>query len=293
MAAPNFGSPITAIGRLLVYFSLTAVLMPVQFLAVALRLPLRKSLPHWYHRRSCRILGIRIQTRGEISDRHPTLFVANHVSYFDIEVLGALARISFVAKAEVATWPFFSWLARLQETVFVERRVQRTAEHRDQITRRLEAGDDLVLFAEGTSGDGNGILPFKSALFSVAEQRPGGEALTVQPVSISYTRLDGVPLGRYLRPFFAWYGDMELGPHLWHALGLGYVTVVVEFHETVTIERFGSRKALCDHCHAVVSRGVSEALSGRRQPQALPSGAASEAASGAAPGAAPGAEVAG
>ncbi len=271
MTAPNFGSPITATGRFLAYFALTLSVMPLQWLAVRARWPLRKSLPCWYHKRTCRILGLRIETRGRLSPTRPTLFVANHVSYFDIEVLGALAELSFVAKAEVATWPFFSWLAKLQETVFVERRAQRTAEHRDEIGDRLEAGDDLVLFAEGTSGDGNGILPFKSALFSVAERQPRGEPLTVQPVSISYTRLDGVPLGRYLRPFFAWYGDMDLGPHLWHALKLGYVTVVVEFHEPVTIERFGSRKALCDHCHAAVSRGVSAALSGRPlQLEAMP-----------------------
>src|SRR3546814_20751956 len=133
------------------------------------------------------------------------------------------------------------------------------------MTRRLEAGDDLVLFPEGTSGDGNRVLAFKSALFSVAERRPQGEPLTVQPVSIAYTRLDGLPLGRYLRPFFAWYGDMELGPHLWHAIGLGRVTVMVEFHEPVTLDQFGSRKALSDHCHDVVSRGVAAALSGRAQ----------------------------
>jgi 1-acyl-sn-glycerol-3-phosphate acyltransferase len=147
--------------------------------------------------------------------------------------------------------------------------MRRAADHRDEIARRLHADDDLILFPEGTSGDGNGILGFKSALFSVAERRPHGKPLIVQPVSISYTRLDGLPLGRYLRPFFAWYGDMELGPHLWHAIGLGRVTVVVEFHEPVTIEQFGSRKALSDYCYAVVSRGVAAALSGRPQP-ALP-----------------------
>jgi 1-acyl-sn-glycerol-3-phosphate acyltransferase len=192
--------------------------------------------------------------------------VANHVSYLDIEVLGSLLKASFVAKAEVATWPFFAWLARLQETVFVERRAHRAAEHRDEMSRRLEAGDDLVLFAEGTSGDGNAILSFKSALFSVAERRPHDRPLTVQPVSIAYTRLDGLPLGRYLRPFLAWYGDMELGSHLWHAISLGRVTVVVEFHEPVTLEQFGSRRALSDYCYEVVSRGVAAALSGRPQP---------------------------
>jgi lyso-ornithine lipid O-acyltransferase len=271
MTAPNFGSPTTALCRLLAYAGLTLALMPVQLAAVALRRPLRKRLPQWYHRRTCRILGIEIESRGRPSDRHPTLFAANHVSYLDIEVLGSLLKASFVAKAEVATWPFFAWLAKLQETVFVERRSRRAADHRDAMSRRLEAGDDLILFAEGTSGDGNGVLAFKSSLFSVAEQRPHGQPLTVQPVSVAYTRLDGLPLGRYLRPFFAWYGDMELGSHLWHAIGLGRVTVVVEFHEPVTLEQFGSRKALSDHCCAVVSRGVAAALAGRPQPlPALP-----------------------
>ncbi len=269
MTAPSIGSPTTALCRLLAYAGLTLTLMPVQLLAVTFGWPLRKILPQWYHRRTCRILGIEVERLGRPARRHPTLFVANHVSYLDIEVLGALLKASFVAKAEVATWPFFSWLAKLQETVFVERRVHRAAEHRDEMARRLDAGDDLILFPEGTSGDGNGILAFKSALFSVAERRPHGEPLTVQPVSVSYTRLDGLPLGRYLRPFFAWYGDMELGNHLWHAISLGRVTVVVEFHEPVTIEQFGSRKALSDYCYGVVAHGVAAALSGQVQ-AALP-----------------------
>jgi 1-acyl-sn-glycerol-3-phosphate acyltransferase len=265
MTAPSIGSPTTALLRLVAYAGLTLALMPVQMLAVTFGWPLRKTLPRWYHRHTCRILGIRVERHGRPSRRHPTLYVSNHVSYLDIEVLGALLRASFVAKAEVATWPFFSWLAKLQETVFVERRARRAAEHRDEMSRRLEAGDDLILFPEGTSGDGNGILPFKSALFSVAERRPKGAPLTVQPVSIAYTRLDGLPLGRYLRPFFAWYGDMELGSHLWHAIGLGRVTVVVEFHEPVTIDQFDSRKALSDYCYGVVARGVAAALAGQRQ----------------------------
>ncbi|MGF1630517.1 MAG: lysophospholipid acyltransferase family protein [Kiloniellaceae bacterium] len=274
MTAPNFGSPTTALCRLLAYAGLTLALMPVQMLAVGCGWPLRKRLPYWYHGRTCRLLGIEIERHGEPSRGHPTLYVANHVSYLDIEVLGSLLKASFVAKAEVATWPFFAWLARLQETVFVERRAHRAAEHRDEMSRRLEAGDDLVLFAEGTSGDGNSILSFKSALFSVAEQRPRDKPLTVQPVSIAYTRLDGLPLGRYLRPFLAWYGDMELGSHLWHAISLGRVTVVVEFHEPVTLEQFGSRRALSDHCYEVVARGVAAALSGRPQSLLSPPAAA-------------------
>ena len=178
-------------------------------------------------------------------------------------MLGSLIVGSFVAKAEVGDWFFFGWLAKLQRTVFVERRALKAAAQRDQMSRRLEAGDSLILFPEGTSDDGNRVLPFKSALLSVAERRPNDVPLTVQPVSVAYTRLDGLPLGRSLRPLFAWYGDMELAPHLWQLAGLGRLTIVVHFHPPVNIEEFASRKQLSDHCHAKVAEGVALALSGR------------------------------
>jgi len=273
MSAGHLGSPLRAMLRILAYVGLTLPLMPVQAVALALNLRLKLTLPLWYHRQCCRILGFQLERRGRRSGRHPTLFVANHVSYFDITIIGALIPASFVAKAEVARWPLFGWLAKLQRTAFIERRGLRTAAHRDALAERLEAGDDLILFPEGTSSDGNSILPFKSALFSVAEYRPAGKPLTVQPVSIAYTRLDGVPMGRYLRPFFAWYGDMEMGSHLWEALGLGRVSVVVEFHPPVTIEEFGSRKALAAHCERQIAVGLSSALAGRPQRARLPSGA--------------------
>ena len=139
------------------------------------------------------------------------LFASNHVSYADIAVLGSLIAGSFIAKAEVAHWPLFGWLAKLQRTVFVDRRVRSTQLQRDAMTERLAAGDALILFPEGTSGDGNRVLPFKSALFSAAERMQAIVPIAVQPVSIAYTRLDGMPLGRLLRPFIAWYGGSRIG----------------------------------------------------------------------------------
>ena len=87
--------------------------------------------------------------------------------------------------------------------------------------------------------------------------------MTVQPLSIAYLRLDGIPMGRAYRPFFAWYGDMTLGSHLWTMLGLGTVDVSVTFHAPVTLAQFGSRKALAEHCHRVIAAGMSSALAGR------------------------------
>src|SRR5262249_52946744 len=140
-------------------------------------------------------------------------------------------------------------------------------QQRDQLAQRLDAGDNLILFPEGTSNDGNRSLPFRSALFGVAERATdGAEAvpLTVQPVSLAYVRLNGMPIGRSLRPFLAWYGDMELLAHLWQVAGLGRITVAVEFHPPVTIAQFASRKALSEHCQRAVAEGVAVAIAGRR-----------------------------
>jgi len=259
----GYSSPLRALRRLLVYLAFTLPLMPLQGLFLLFNKRLARELPYRYHRQGCKLLGIHVERVGEPAQDHPVLYVANHVSYFDIPVLGSLVRTSFIAKAEIASWPFFSWLAKLQRSVFVDRRRSQTRGQRDEIAARLAEKDDLVLFAEGTSGDGNRVLPFKSALFAVAEREVDGKPLTVQPVSITYTRLDGMPMGRFLRPFYAWYGDMSLPGHAWQALGLGIVTVVVQFHEPVTIRDYGSRKALAEHCHRVVAAGVADALGGK------------------------------
>src|SRR5579885_757506 len=219
----GMGSTTLRIWRLALYLIVTVALMPVQALGVGFGCAWATTFPRVYHRICCRILGFRLRRIGRPTARRPALFACNHVSYLDITVLGALIPGSFIAKAEVARWPLFGWLAKLQRSVFVDRQVRSTAEQRNAIAARLAAGDALILFPEGTSGDGSFVLPFKSALFSVAEPAEGAPEVAVQPVSITYTRLDGIPIGRAHRPLFAWYGDMAMAPHLWRALGLGVV----------------------------------------------------------------------
>jgi 1-acyl-sn-glycerol-3-phosphate acyltransferase len=257
-------SPIRATLLILPYLLFTWTLIPLQALLLLLGSRLAERLPMFYHRCVCWLFGLDIVVRGRPEAARPTLFIANHTSYIDIEVLSTLMPICFVAKSEVKGWPFFGTLARLQRTVFVDRRPRSTAGQRDEIARRLAAGDNLMLFPEGTSNDGNRTLPFYSALFSVAERRlADGRPLPVQPVSIAYAELNGFPVGRSLRPLLAWYGDMELAPHLWCFAGLGRVKVVVQFHPVVDIDRLGSRKALAEHCRLAVAKGVADAISGR------------------------------
>jgi 1-acyl-sn-glycerol-3-phosphate acyltransferase len=265
----GIGSSALRFCRLGAYLAWTVPLMPVQALGLVLRQPWVATFPRFYHRCCCRILGIGVREIGRKVEARPVLFAANHVSYLDIIVLGSLLDASFIAKTEIAGWPLFGWLARLQRSVFIDRRARSTARQRDSIAARLAGDEALILFPEGTSGDGNRLLPFKSALFGVAEQAAGrGEAagaVTVQPVSIAYTRLDGMPIGRVLRPFFAWYGSMSLAPHLWRMLGLGRLEVVVEFHPPTSLAACGSRKALARYCEERVAEGLAGALSGRHE----------------------------
>lgn len=229
----------------------------------------RKSFPHRYHRFLCSLFGIRVTVRGRPIQSRGVLMLANHTSYFDIIVLSAAARVSFIAKHEVAKWPLFGTLARLQETVFIAREKRsQTVEARDLIRERLLEGDALVLFPEGTSDDGNDVLPFKSALLGAAEAELGKDAenrarhVPVQPVSVSYVGLYGLPMARDMRPLVAWYGDMELVPHLWEAVKQGPFEAVVEFHPPLSIDSEGGRKALAAAAEEMVRRGQARALAG-------------------------------
>ena len=236
--------------------------MPVQAVAVALNASLARRLPGIYHRRCARLMGFDIKVKGDPVKAGPVLFVGNHSSYLDIMVLGSVIDGSFVAKAEVSRWPLFGWLARLQNTVFVERRMPQTARQRDDIGARLDDGDRLILFPEGTSDNGAVVLPFRSALFAVAERPVSGAALVVQPFSIAYTAIDGFRIGQLWRPLLAWYGDMALVSHAWLVMKLGHVGAEVRFHEPVTMDRFRDRKALAEYCQGVVAGGVADSNRG-------------------------------
>ncbi len=266
----TFSAPLRSTYRLALYVGWVFTCLVVQGIARIFKQGLEKRFPQIAHRVCAELIGTQIVIKGEQVKSGGVLFVSNHCSYADIAVLGSLIRGAFVAKAEVKSWPVFGWCAQLSNTIFVDRRPRMVKSQTKMLYDRLSGGDSLILFPEGTSSDGNRVLPFRSSLFAAAEPEAGAKTVTVQPVSITYTHLDGIPLGRHLRPFVAWYGDMELLPHLWRLVGLGRPRAVVEFHQPVDFNQFGSRKEIAAYCEAIVATGVSSALSGREQPLSLP-----------------------
>lgn len=226
-------------------------------------------LPRQFHRALTRLVGFRVRVRGQmigdsLGKTAPVLFVSNHSSYLDIPVLGAIIPGCFVAKSEVASWPFIGMMARFQNTVFIERRAARASLQRDGLRERLEKGQNLILFPEGTSSDGHRTLPFKSSLFSIVEDPlPNGQLPVVQPVSIVATQVGGLPMGRAWRHYYAWYGDMALVKHVWEFFKIGAFTVDVVFHNPVTMADFGTRKLMAEYCQRAVAKGVDQCVTGR------------------------------
>ena len=211
-------------------------------------------------------MGVRVEIIGRMAEARPLLLAANHLSWLDIVVLSSVAPVSFVAKSEVGTWPLFGTLARLQRSVFVERaRRAKTAEVNRAIAERLSGGDALILFAEGTTSDGSRVLPFRSALIGAAQGALGAEGgrSYVQPMAIAYPMIEGLPAGRADLPSIAWFGDMDLVPHLGDFLASGGATARVTFGEPVEVGPGTDRKALTRDLEAFCRAAVYAARTGR------------------------------
>jgi lyso-ornithine lipid O-acyltransferase len=250
---------------------LTLALLPFQCMAVWMKWPVRRRIPTLYHRLVCRILDVRMTMVGRRAEAQPLLIVANHTSWLDISIITAAAPVVFVAKREVASWPVFGFLARLQRSVFVDRaRRQKTRDVNSEIARRLAGGDAVLLFAEGTSSDGNRVLAFRTALIgsardAVAEAGHVGR-VWIQPLSIAYTAMLGLPLGRQNRGAVAWYGAASLLPHLRHLVANGAIDVTVSWGDPVPYDETSDRKIVARRLEYAVRTLTVAALRGGGSP---------------------------
>jgi 1-acyl-sn-glycerol-3-phosphate acyltransferase len=255
-----------AILRAASFLTMTIALLPLYLLAYPFSRDLRGSIIRLWATCSCALCGLDVRTDGEAADRRPTLMVSNHVSYLDVPVLAACLDASFIAKREVRGWPLFGFLARIGRTIFVERAARAIPGQVEALNARMNEGERLILFPEGTSSDGAKVLPFKTGLFRAAYPGFGHLQPLVQPVSVSYVDENGRD--------YAWHGDMVLAPHLWRVFQAEGTMVQVRFHEPVHPAAFPSRKALARHCEKVVARGMKIVEAPEEMPAAEPVAAA-------------------
>ena len=240
------GGRLRAVRRLVLVALWTLLAIPVQAVllglsalpAAALARP-KVAFARFYWRALRRLFGLRVQVIGAPAAGPGTLFLVNHSSWLDILVLGGALE------------------------VFVSRARGRTGAEAGEMQARLAAGDSLILFPEGTSSDGTRVLPFRSSLLAAA-----GAAAAVQPVSVGYDRMGGLPTCRRDRPHFAWYGDMDIGRHAWRLARRPGGRATVLLHQPCAPGAFPDRKALAAAAQAMVAEGAA-ALRQHRSPAAL------------------------
>ncbi|MCW2272756.1 1-acyl-sn-glycerol-3-phosphate acyltransferase [Rhodoblastus acidophilus] len=199
---------------------------PLQWLARRFDWPLQHRIQMAFCRVMLATIGIRVEAHGTIPGARPRFLVANHVSWTDILALASVTPLVFLAKKEVASWPVLGFLARLQGTVFVERENRRALPLVNAaLSEKMRGGNDVVVFAEGTSSDGSSVLKFNAAHFAMlADMQAAGQSFTLAPVGIAYSRDVG------------WYGDMTFVPHLWSLMKSGGVVCRIFFGEAVATE---------------------------------------------------------
>lgn len=196
------------------------------------------------------IIGLRRRRIGSAM-QHPGAVVANHASWLDIFSLNASQRIYFVAKSEVAGWPGIGWLARATGTVFIERNPKRAREQTEVFQQRLLHNHRLLFFPEGTSTDGQQVLPFKTTLFQAFMAPELRDVIWIQPVSVTYTTPDG-----FDDRFYGWWGDMTFGAHLLATLAAkDHGTVITRYHPPLKVNTFTDRKTLALACETLVRQG--------------------------------------
>jgi len=224
---------------------LAAALALGERLALRASVPGRQRLTRWLMARLATALPFRVQVIGELPAK-PMLWVANHVSWCDIPLLGMLRPLSFLAKAEVARWPVLGWLARQAGTLFIRRGAGDAAQINQQLANHLHQGRHLLIFPEGTSTDGSSVRTFHPRLFACAIQA----GCAVQPVAIRYLR-NGKP--DTVAPFI---GDDELPAHLRRLLASDMAEVEIHLLLPIAVTTL-SRRAIAERAQLAIERALS------------------------------------
>jgi 1-acyl-sn-glycerol-3-phosphate acyltransferase len=215
-------------------------------------------LPRLFHRMGCIFLGMRVTVLGTPSTGRPTLLLSNHISWTDIIAVGSVADVTFVAKSEIRNWFFVGFMASLQRTLYVDRK-RRSDAHRasKEMGERMASGGAVLLFAEGQSDIGTHVLPFRSALIGAAQhamQDAGAGEVMVQPLTIAYTKLQGLPVGRTDRSFIAWIKSKSIKQNIIEILTGGTREVTLAFGTPRLLNAQSDRKQVAREAETEVRR---------------------------------------
>ncbi len=267
LPAPTLGGRIAGILRMTALVLLTGVAMVVFLTGRTLRAGLGRRISYhfvvarFWSRAGLWLLGLELVVRGKPVESGA--LVANHCGWVDILTLRSVKLMYFVAKADVRDWPVIGFITAITDTIYIERKRSQAKRQEQVLRERIGASQLLTIFPEGTSTDGLQVLPFKSAVFSAFFDECGdhrGADLWIQPVTVRYASAPGSGLPPSV---YGWWGDMDLVSHIWALTSRSFGgRAELIFHQPVKPRAFRDRKALAEHCCAVVAQGLSEGRAG-------------------------------
>lgn len=246
---------------------------PLQMIIVGLNLPCWHFLPRLFHKMACVFMGLKVTVIGTPVRNKPVLLVSNHISWNDIIVLGSVADVSFVAKSDVGKWFFVSYMAGLQKTIYVDYNRKRDARRTSQeMAKRLADNSALVLFAEGHRDIGTHVRPFRSALIGAAQNamlNAGAKDVVIQPVTIAYTKLQGLPVSFNERSYVSGRTARSFKEMVKDLLSGGVKQVTIAFGNPIEISETTDRKQLAAETEEKVRRVLVRLNRGRELPADL------------------------
>ena len=235
--------------------------IPIQILCNIIGFKLKRIYPLYFYQMIKIVTGININfnTTRLNKKNMGVLYIANHVSWFDIICLGTLLNARFIAKKEVSQMGIFGFLAMLSNTFFIDNENKnKIVEYNYLIQKKLKTGENFIIFPEGTTSDGNGIKNFKSSMLECAFDN--NNEINIQPISICYSKLNNIPMGIYLRRNIAWVGDTSMVAAMANFLRSGRITVDIIFHDLMSVNNFKNRKELAAHCEKQILSGLNQSI---------------------------------
>ncbi len=244
--------------RFISFLLITLILLPFQIIIKIFIKKYSYLIPFYFHKICRRVFGIKIKVFGSISINNPKLSISNHASYLDIMILGSLFKTSFVAKKEVAYWPLIGILAKLQNTIFIDRKISSLKEQEKKIIKHLKEKKNLVIFPEGTSSDGNKILPFKSSLFNIFEENFNSKII-IQTITIVYKKVNNKLINHSEREKITWHSDMSLLKSVLNVLSKKNIEVEVFFNKEF-VPKDLNRKKISLLCWQKINYNLNRSL---------------------------------
>jgi 1-acyl-sn-glycerol-3-phosphate acyltransferase len=207
------------------------------------------------------ILDIKVTVAGDDAqlEKGGYVIIANHVSYVDGIILGSLFPVIFVSKREVKSWPIIGQWTMLCGTIFVHRqRKELITLLIAEMSRKLNQEANILLFPEGTSTNGERMLPFQTAPLAA----PLKNRSIIVPVTLTYKSIEDEPVSPANRDRVYWYADMDFLTHFWRLLSLRSLEAIVTIQPRIECFRYeddsdGRRKLAEDCYNGVIGRPVA------------------------------------